>query len=144
MTDPFMNIKDSMKKTLFKDFSFSKERKNAVKEAIRGKQLHSHLHRWNEDTVTTLLESIQHEPKHGFDISTTLYQKNDISFHNNEGQLYSLLHLLENKEILISFWNNGKKYYSLTTKGKKRLVAYKKGSPSQRAFLKHLLEEASL
>ena len=35
MNDPFMNLKSSMKKSIFKDLSFSNERKNAVKEAIR-------------------------------------------------------------------------------------------------------------
>ena len=46
MNDPFMNLKSSMKKSIFKDLSFSNERKNAVKEAIRMRQSQSQFHSW--------------------------------------------------------------------------------------------------
>lgn len=129
-----------MKKTVFKDLTFSEERKRAVKESIQQKQLYY----WSEGTLISLFETIQYEAKNGFDISTHLFQKSDFTFQNNEGQLYTLLHLLENKGILTSKWIEEKKYYSLTAKGKKRLTAYKRGSSIQREYLKHLLEEASL
>lgn len=143
MSDPFQNIKSSMKKTVFKDLSFSNERKKAVKEAINGKHTSSQLHCWKEETLLGVLESIQQETKHGFEISTYLFQVNDLSFKNNEGQLYTLLHSLENKGIITSEWGGEKKYYSLTSKGRKQLVGLQGGSSVQRASLKHLLEEAS-
>jgi DNA-binding PadR family transcriptional regulator len=133
-----------MKKTVFKDFSFSEERKHAVKETIRGNQSQPTLHSWKVETVITVLELIQHEAKHGYDISTQLFQKNEYSFQNNEGQLYTLLHLLENKEILTSKWVQEKKYYSLNSKGRKYLAAYKQDHSKQHISLKHLIEEASL
>lgn len=144
MKDPFINLKSSMKKTIFKDFSFSNERKNAVKENIRMKHFHSRFHSWEEKTLLAVLESVQHEGKHGYDISTQLFQKNEVSFQNNEGQLYTLLHLLENKGILTSTWIKEKKYYSLTKNGKKYLATYNQRSAKQRISLKHLIEEASL
>ncbi|MDQ0253044.1 DNA-binding PadR family transcriptional regulator [Evansella vedderi] len=144
MNDPLNKLKNSMKKTVFKDLSFSHERKNAVKEAIqRGKHSHPQLHFWKEETILYILDSIQYEEKHGYEISTHLYQKNDNSFIKSEGQLYTLLHLLENKGIIQSEWIEEKKYYSLTTKGKKHLAAVQEDAPKQRASLKHLLEEAS-
>ncbi|MBD8071595.1 PadR family transcriptional regulator [Bacillus sp. PS06] len=142
MNDPFMNLKSSMKKTIFKDLSFSNERKSAVREAIRTNQ-QSQLDNWNSETIIAILESVQHESKDGYHISIQLFQKNERTFQKNEGLLYTLLHLLENKEILTSNWMNKKKCYSLNSKGKQYLAAYKQEN-SKQVSLKHLLEEASL
>ncbi len=145
MNHPFSNIKNSMKKTVFKDLSFSNERKNAVKEAILAKQSNTNLQSWKEETLLLLFELLQNEAKMGYDLSIQLIQRNDLTFQNNEGQLYSLLHLLENKGFLHSTWIEGKKYYSLTKKGEKSLIASnKQGISQQKVSLKHLIEEASL
>ncbi|MEH7126559.1 PadR family transcriptional regulator [Bacillus sp. JJ1773] len=143
MNDPFMNLKSSMKKSIFKDLSFSNERKSAVKEAIRTNQ-QSQFDNWNSETIIAILESVQHESKDGYNISIQLFQKNERTFQKNEGQLYTLLHLLENKEILTSNWINKKKYYSLNSKGKKYLATYKEDISKQEISLKHLIKEASL
>jgi DNA-binding PadR family transcriptional regulator len=144
MSNPLSNLKSAMNKTIFKEASFSEERRNAVREAIRGKQNGNQLHSWKENTILAVLESLLHEPKQGYDISTNLFQKQELSFQGNEGQLYTLLHLLENKGILISKWIEEKKYYSLSSKGKKFLASYKEESPKHLVTLKSLLEEASL
>ncbi|WP_313800228.1 PadR family transcriptional regulator [Cytobacillus sp.] len=144
MDNRFNNLKKAMKQTAFNDLTFSSERKDAVKEAIKGKQSQLNLHSWKESTIIAVLETVQRESKHGYAISTLLFQKNEFCFQNNEGQLYTLLHLLENKEILSSKWINEKKYYSLTTRGKKYVAAYKQGSTKKLLSLKHLMEEASL
>lgn len=148
MSDPFTKLKDAMSKTLFKDFSFSDDQKQAVKETVRSQHSKPQLHMWKEETLLNVLASIQQEPKSGFEISTHLFQVNDSSFKNNEGQLYSLLHLLETKGILLSSWreenNNQVKRYSLTSRGQRLLHSQKQESHHKRASLKHLLEEASL
>ncbi|MDT0001128.1 PadR family transcriptional regulator [Listeria cossartiae subsp. cayugensis] len=143
MNDPFYNLKDSIKKD-FEGFSFSEERKNAVKETIRKKQSHLELHYWKEETLRNISDSLHDEAKHGYEISTQLFQKNELSFKNNEGQLYILLHLLENKKIITSKWIENRKYYSLTTKGKKYVASYEHQGSKQKISLKHLIEEASL
>ncbi|OIJ20151.1 hypothetical protein BKP45_10230 [Anaerobacillus alkalidiazotrophicus] len=144
MNNSFTNLKSAMKKSIFKDFSFSNERKNAVKEVIRWNQSQPQFHSWKVETIIAILETIQHEPKDGYNISTQLFQKNELVFQNNEGGLYTLLHLLENKEILTSKWLNEKKYYSLNSKGEKYLAAYKQDNLNQHLSLNHLIEEASL
>ncbi len=143
MTDPFQNLKNSMKKTVFKELTFSNERKIAVKEHIQGKHRPNSLIR-QEETMILILEALANEAKQGFDIISHLFQRNNSTFFKNEGQLYTLLHLLENKGILSSEWQEAKKYYSLSAKGKKQLIAYKESSTKQRPLLRHLLEEASL
>lgn len=145
MTDPFLNLKKSMKKNVFKDLSFTEERKTRVNEAIHSKHSSSTLYSFKEETILSILKSLQLEEKHGFEISTLLFQKEEHSFLHNEGQLYTLLHLLESKEVLTSMWREDKKYYALTKKGRKYLAtAYKKGYAHQPFILKDLLEEASL
>ncbi|MGD6831259.1 PadR family transcriptional regulator [Sutcliffiella halmapala] len=144
MNDPFINLKNSMKKSIFKDFSFSNERKSAVKEAIHMNQSQQQFHSWEIKTIIAILECIQHESKDGYNISIQLLQKKELTFQKNEGQLYTLLHLLENKEILTSNWLNKKKYYSLNSKGKKYLATYNQDNSKQDLSLKHLIEEASL
>ncbi|MBC2001148.1 PadR family transcriptional regulator [Listeria marthii] len=143
MSDPFHNLKDSIKKD-FDGFSFPKERKNAVKAAIQKKQSHLELHNWKVETLKNILDSLQDEAKHGYEISTQLFQKNELSFKNNEGQLYILLHLLENKKIITSKWMKDRKYYSLTSKGKKYVASYEHQGSKQQVSLKHLIEEVSL
>ncbi|MBM7837035.1 putative transcriptional regulator [Alkalihalobacillus xiaoxiensis] len=143
MGDPFSNLKNSLKKD-FGGLSFSEERKNAVKETIQKKQAHLELHYWKVEILKNIFDLLQHEAKHGYDISTLLLQKNELRFKNNEGQLYILLHLLEHKKLIASEWIEDKKYYSLTTKGKKYVAAYEQSDLKQQASLKHLLEEASL
>ncbi|HHQ1723682.1 TPA: PadR family transcriptional regulator, partial [Listeria innocua] len=128
----------------FEGFSFSEERKNAVKETIRKKQSHLELHSWKAETLQNILDSLHDEAKHGYEISTQLFQKNELSFKNNEGQLYILLHLLENKKILSSKWIEDKKYYSLTAKGKKFVATFERRGSKQHGSLKNLIEEASL
>ena len=144
MNDPFTNLKSSMKKSIFKDLSFSNERKDAVKEVIRMSQSQSQSHTWKIETIIAILESVQYESKDGYSISIQLFQRNECTFQKNEGQLYTLLHLLENKEILTSNWINQKKYYSLSSKGKKYLATYKQDTSKLELSLKHLIEEASI
>ncbi|MBF2626437.1 PadR family transcriptional regulator [Listeria marthii] len=143
MSDPFHNLKDSIKKD-FDGFSFSEERKNAVKAAIQKKQSHLELHNWKVETLKNILDSLQDEAKHGYEISTQLFQKNELSFKSNEGQIYILLHLLENKKIITSKWMKDRKYYSLTSKGKKYVASYEHQGSKQQVSLKHLIEEVSL
>lgn len=87
MDDPFYNLKDSIKKD-FESFSFSEERKNAVKETIRKKQSHLELHSWKIETLQNILDALQDEAKHGYEISTQLFQINELSFKNNEDNTY--------------------------------------------------------
>ncbi|WP_026675688.1 PadR family transcriptional regulator [Alkalihalobacterium bogoriense] len=142
MSDPFRNLKHSMKQSVFNNMSFPEERKAAVKEMIRSKQLQK-LSSWKEETLVALLDSLQHHEKDGYDISTYLISRNELSFQKREGQLYTLLHLLETKGVLASKWSEEKKYYSLTKKGKKLLATYKEHSSVSEISLTHLLEEAS-
>ena len=75
MNDPFMNLKSSMKKSIFKDFTFSNERKNAVKESIRMRQSQPQFHSWKIETIMAILESVQHESKDGYTYFHPTYPK---------------------------------------------------------------------
>ena len=109
-----------------------KEKMPCKKPFVRINQ--SQFHSWKIETIIAILESVQHESKDGYNISIQLFQKNERTFQKNEGQLYTLLHLLENKEILTSNWINKKKYYSLNSKGKKYLATYKQDTIKTRVI----------
>ncbi len=141
MTGPLFNLKKAMKKNVFQDFSFSEERKNAVKETIRRKHSQQQLHVWQEKTIIAVLELLQLQSKHGYDISTQLFQKQEFSFQGEEGQLYTLLHLLESKKMITSEWINERKYYTLALKGKKCVTGYYTESSKSFLELKQLMEE---
>jgi DNA-binding PadR family transcriptional regulator len=144
MGDPFTNLKSALKKTVFKDISFSEERKTAVRNSLQESPSSTQLHSWKEETLKAILESLKQEAKDGYEISSLLFQKNDSSFRNKEGELYTLLHLLENKSIIAARWYDEKKYYSLTGKGKKILAVTRREKSPQQTSLKQLILEASI
>lgn len=139
MNEQMKNLKNEMKSTVFKGVSFSDERKNAVLETIRQKQSHSS---WHVETIVAVLEIIYNEPKHGYDISTDLYRKQEYSFQKREGHLYTLLHTLEAQELITSKWNNEKKHYLITKNGLKYLARYKQVETRKIIELNHIVEEA--
>ncbi|WP_010097773.1 PadR family transcriptional regulator [Ornithinibacillus scapharcae] len=140
MNEPMKNLRSEMKKTVFKGVSFSDERKSAVLETIRKKQSHTTI--WKEDTILAVLESIRYQSKHGYDISTDLYRKREISFHKREGELYTLLHTLEAQDLIRSNWIDEKKYYLIHKKGLKYLASCEQGEYRKSVELSHTVEEA--
>ncbi|TMW72827.1 PadR family transcriptional regulator [Alteribacter natronophilus] len=144
MKDPLSKVKTAMSDHTFKNLTFSKERKQGVKEAIREKKRHAGLASWSEETLISLLQSVKTEARDGYAISVILFQRHDRTFERKEGELYTLLHMLENKEILSASWKNDRKYYALTGKGKKYLAASQEKSTVQSPVLRKLIEEAAL
>ncbi|WP_161524652.1 PadR family transcriptional regulator [Alteribacter lacisalsi] len=144
MKDPIQNVKSAMTNQVFKNLSFSKKRRQSVNDAIREKKQISGLASWPEDTLAALLNAVKDEAQDGYAISSILFRKQDRTFETKEGELYTLLHLLENKEILRSHWKNDRKYYALTAKGKKYLAASADQSAVDRPVLRKLIEEAAL
>lgn len=75
-----------------------------------------------------ILRALQLEPMHGFGISVRIRQMSDEVLQVEQGSLYPALYRLEDQGWIKSEWgvseNNRKaKFYSLTTTGRKQLVA---------------------
>lgn len=76
----------------------------------------------NSMLVLSLLEN---ENMYGYQIIKELKKKSKELFELKEGTLYPILHALEQKNYIISYWDETgtkkRKYYSITKDGKKHL-----------------------
>jgi PadR family transcriptional regulator, regulatory protein PadR len=76
-----------------------------------------------------ILEVVSHAPTYGYEIAQTVAQHSQGYFDLKEGSLYPALHRLEQQQLLQSFWEEvdgrRRKYYKLSTAGRKALQAKK-------------------
>lgn len=80
----------------------------------------------NGSTTTLILKLLEEKDMYGYEMIETLSKKSDNTFDLKAGTLYPILHNLENKEVLESYEEKAdnervRKYYHLTSKGKKML-----------------------
>ena len=76
-------------------------------------------------TDLLVLTLIEKEPMYGYQIIKELSQKSENIFNLQEGTLYPILHALEEKNYISSYWDattsKKRKYYTITKEGKKHL-----------------------
>ena len=78
------------------------------------------------NTTTLILKLLEEKDMYGYQMIETLSEKSDDTFNLKAGTLYPILHNLENNQFVESYEeeaDNGRnrKYYHLTSKGKKLL-----------------------
>ncbi len=83
------------------------------------------------NTLTLILTLIEEQPMYGFQIAKEIGRRSEGTFRFREGLLYPALHQLEKEGLLESDWrrsNQGprRKYYSLTSKGKREAERLRK------------------
>lgn len=76
-----------------------------------------------------VLRAVANEPLHGYGIAVRLHQASNELLRVEEGSLYPALHRLEQEGLLRSEWrasetNRRARYYSLTARGRRRLVEH--------------------
>ena len=74
-----------------------------------------------------ILRAVASKPLHGYGITVRLHQTSEELLRVEEGSLYPALHRLEQEGALRSEWqasetNRRARYYSLTARGRRRLV----------------------
>ena len=74
-----------------------------------------------------ILRTVEREPLHGYGIAVRLHRTSDELLRVEEGSLYPALHRLEQEGLLRSEWqtsetNRRARYYSLTARGRRRLI----------------------
>jgi transcriptional regulator len=79
-----------------------------------------------------ILQILTLEPAHGYGIAQRLEQISQSVIQLNQGSLYPALHRLEQKTWLKAEWKQSEtgreaKFYSLTSAGRKQLVAERDG-----------------
>lgn len=95
--------------------------------------------------VMLVLSLLSEGDKYGYEIIQTLEERSDKTFELKEGTLYPILHNLEKEKEVVSYevkTDSGRKrkYYQITTKGKKRLASKKE---EWKAFQMHIAKVMS-
>ena len=80
-------------------------------------------------TTMLILELLEDENMYGYQMIKKLGEKSNHVFELKEGTLYPILHSLEEKNFITSYWDEStakkRKYYTITEKGKGQLKAQK-------------------
>lgn len=80
-------------------------------------------------TDMLVLSLIENENMYGYQIIKRLNIKSQNVFELQEGTLYPILHNLEAKNFIVSYWDEStgkkRKYYAITIEGKKYLQSKK-------------------
>lgn len=76
-------------------------------------------------TTLLILNLLNHKSMYGYQMIKELSEKSENIFELKEGTLYPILHSLEEKGFVTSYWEDTpsrkRKYYSITKLGKKTL-----------------------
>ena len=76
-------------------------------------------------TTMLILNLLKKEDMYGYQMIKKLKEKSENVFELKEGTLYPILHALEEKGLISSYWDETtakrRKYYAITEKGKKQL-----------------------
>lgn len=76
-----------------------------------------------------ILELLSEENMYGYQMIKRLHEKSEDVFELKEGTLYPILHSLEEKSLISSYWDEStakkRKYYTITEKGKSHLRSQK-------------------
>jgi len=134
MDERLRNLKRSMKKTMFSDLNFTEKHKNQVRDKIARLNIKS-----EEELVLDILHLLN-QKQTGFELTQWMRARGIHNYENNEGQLYMLLHQLEQKGYLQTNWHEDEKYYLVTNKGNKLLSLADKRRMSTKSIFKELWE----
>ena len=73
-------------------------------------------------TAVLLLKLLEEKDMYGYEMIKKLKETSENVFELKEGTLYPILHALEEKRYITSYWDESsskkRKYYSITKKGK--------------------------
>ncbi|MBM7096137.1 helix-turn-helix transcriptional regulator [Bacillus sp. H-16] len=130
MSDPLKGLKKAMDGTVFREVRFSdKQARNIIKETSASYIVNKPV---EESMAILLLQSLESGPLSGYSIFKAIRHKREaVDLEAQEGQLYILLHRLEQKRLIGSQWQkdeNGEqvKEYILMKKGTRILMKWEK------------------
>lgn len=95
-------------------------------------------------TVVLVLNMLDRKPMYGYEMIKAMERESSGVFSFKEGTLYPILHSLESKNMIESYWwgNEGgrqRKYYRITAKGKSELKEKKQEWVTFRSTVDRLL-----
>ncbi|WP_315081827.1 PadR family transcriptional regulator [uncultured Clostridium sp.] len=118
-----MNKEDIVKKAIRKGLESKEEILQNILNVVREEEK---IENKKIDLEILILELIQRKDMYGYAVIKELGIKSKGTFLMQEGEIYPILHYLEGKALLESYWiresdNIDKKYYRLTRKGREYL-----------------------
>jgi PadR family transcriptional regulator PadR len=107
-----------------------------------GSQMSSDLLRGHTDTI--ILKLLLDGDKYGYEITKLVFENSNKQYELKEATMYSSLKRLENDDNISSYWGDEtqggrRKYYRITTTGKKLYESNKQDWDSAKKILKELL-----
>ncbi|CQR48079.1 lineage-specific thermal regulator protein [Paraliobacillus sp. PM-2] len=120
MENRLRKLRSIMNDSTFNQLQFTERHRNRV---------HDKINKENESKEDICLAALQLllNKKTGFELIQLLHARGLESFKENEGNLYTLLHELEQNGYVISDWNDkAVKYYQTSEEGKAVLEKEKK------------------
>jgi hypothetical protein len=134
MEERLKNLKKLMDQRTFKDVTFTDKHRTNILEKT------NYRNDSEVDIQLSVMQLLVHA-KTGYELTVHLRGRGIKKFENNEGDLYTILHSLEQSGCLRSNWDaTGGKYYELNDTGKKRLKKAENKQTKQRLVFKELLE----
>ncbi|GIN87464.1 PadR family transcriptional regulator [Heyndrickxia sporothermodurans] len=134
MDNRLEKLQKSMEGTIFNKLNFQEEHQKNVRERIQK------LKESEKDIFLAVLQLLVQE-KAGFELINLLRSRGFQKFDDNEGELYILLHRLEQKGYLKSRWEKTDiKYYQLYHKGIRILNRLEKSQTKGLLALREILE----
>jgi transcriptional regulator len=78
-----------------------------------------------------ILALIEHQPKHGYELSKLIESRSDGVLHFHVASLYPLLYRLEKRELIEGRWvekagQRRRRYYRITGEGKRELASHRR------------------
>jgi predicted transcriptional regulator len=134
MEDRLKNLKRAMDQRVFSEVNFTEKHRRDIRGRINQQDEN------NEELFLAVMQLLVQE-KTGFELKKLLRGRGILTFEDNEGFLYTLLHRLEQSGSLQSSWTEEEvKYYQLTDKGRKALRKAEKRQIKRQIALKELFE----
>ena len=114
------NLRKSLENNEFGELKFTDQHRRGIMQRIE-REFES------EESVFLAIMQLLVQERTGFDLAAKLRGRGIKRFEDNEGDIYALLHQLENKGYLLSRWDEEKaKHYMLNDKGRKALAKAEK------------------
>lgn len=97
-------------------------------------------------TDMLLLAVLEERDSYGYQVNQLLQEKTDGAFSLTEATLYTSFKRLEKQDCIVSYWLETKnqkkrKYYSITSNGKKLLKVKKKEWEDAKALIEQVLQK---
>lgn len=132
MENRLRNLKQSMKKSVLKDLVFTEKHQEAIRRNTK-----------QENVFEAILQLLVTE-KTGIELVKLLRARNITKFEEQEGLIYTMLHQLEQEDLLASRWDEQQlKHYMLNQKGLKALKKLEGKRMTNRPLIERLVEGES-